>query len=115
MRPFKYNPDFNSGSFNKWIIFQLNQEMENEMGDIVTGWVSIKGMWAMMKTVKGREYTQAAAVQGENTVRFVTRYAPGLTNDMRILHDDRVFEIIAPPINDDELNKTLTIMTKELV
>lgn len=115
MRPFKYNPDFNSGSFNKWIIFQLNQETENNMGDIITDWVDIKEMWAMMKTVKGREYVQAASVQGENTVRFITRYTTGLTNDMRILYDERVFEIIAPPINDDESNKTLTIMAKEMV
>jgi len=115
MQPFKYNPEYHSGRFNKKITFQLNQETENAMGDTVTDWVDVKVMWAMVKTTKGREYIQAAAVQGENTVRFVTRYTTGLTNDMRIVYKGRTFEIIAPPINDDELDKTLTIMAKEVM
>ena len=114
MKPFKYNPEYHTGKFNKRITFQKNVETENEMGDFITEWINGKSAWAMVKTVKGREYVQAASVQAENTVRFVIHYTPGISNDMRIIYDGRTFEIIAPPINDDELDKTLTIMTKEL-
>ena len=78
-------------------------------------WVDVKKCWAMVKTVQGREFIQAAAVQAESTVRFVIRFTTGITNEMRIIYNDRIFEITAPPINDDELNITLTIIGKEVV
>ena len=78
-------------------------------------WVDYRTVWAMIKTLQGREFIQAMAVQGERTVRFVIRYTTGITNDMKILYDGREFDIIAPPINDDEMNKTLTIMAREVV
>lgn len=115
MQPFKYNPNFNSGQFRHRIAIQHMTETENAMGDIVSGWVDFKTVWSMVKTVRGNEFIQAQAVQGERTVRFIVRYTDGITNDMRILYDNRIFEITAPPINDDELNRTLTIITREVV
>ncbi|ALY08068.1 putative head-tail adaptor [Bacillus phage vB_BhaS-171] len=115
MQPFKYNPHFNTGQFRNRISIQQLTETENQMGDTVTGWEEFKNVWAMIKTVRGKEIMQAGAIQGELTVRFVTHYTPGITNDMRIIYDGRTFEITAPPINDDELNKTLTIMAREVV
>lgn len=85
------------------------------MGDVVKDWVEFKRPWAMIKTTQGREVIQAAGIQGEITTRFVIRYTAGITNDMRILYQERIFNIIAPPINDDEANKTLTIIGKEVL
>lgn len=105
----------NPGLFRHKMTFQYYTETENSMGDVVQTWQDVKTVWAMIKTVQGREFIQAAAVQGETTTRFVIRYTKGITSDMRILYDGRTFEISAPPINDDEANKTLTIMAKEVV
>lgn len=105
----------NPAQFNRRITIQSFTETENEQGDIIKIWSDFKTVWSMIKTVQGREYLQAAAVQGENTVRFIIRYTTGITNDMRILYKGRTFSIVAPPINDDELNKTLTIIGKEVV
>lgn len=105
----------NPGLFKHRITFREYVETENQIGDVVKTWQDKKTVWAMIKTIKGTEFVQAASVQGERTVRFVIRYTEGLTNDMRILYDNRTFEIIAPPINDDELNKTLTIIGVEVV
>lgn len=115
MQPFKYNPNYNSGSFRHKITFQQYVESENELGDTIKGWEDFKSVWAMIKTTQGKEFIQAAAVQGERTVRFVIRYTTGITNDMKIFYDGREFDIISPPINDDELDKTLTIMAREVV
>jgi SPP1 family predicted phage head-tail adaptor len=104
-----------SNLFRHRIIFQRNEETENELGDTVRNWVDVKSSWAMVKTIQGREFFQAAAVHAESTVRFVVRYTTGITNDMRVVYKGRIFEIAAPPINDDELNKTLTIIGKEIV
>lgn len=108
-------PKRQANLFNRQITFQSFNETENELGDIIKSWVNVKTVWSMVKTVQGREFIQAAAVQGENTTRFVIRYTTGITNDMRINYKGRIFEISAPPINDDEANITLTIITKELV
>ena len=104
-----------TNQFNHNIIFQNLTETENELGDVVRSWVNVKSSWAMIKTLQGREFIQAAAVQAESTVRFVIRFTTGITNDIRIVYKGRVFEIVAPPINDDEQNKTLTIIGKEIV
>lgn len=105
----------NPAQFRHRITFQTYESTENTMGDAVSAWVNHSTRWAMIKTVQGKEFVQATSLRGESTVRFVIRYVTGITNTMQILYDGRVFEIIAPPINDDELNKTLTIMTKEVI
>ncbi|HHY72699.1 MAG TPA: phage head closure protein [Bacillus bacterium] len=112
MQPFKYKPNLSSGEFRHRIIFQKLDETENTMGDVVSEWVEYKKAWAKIVTVKGREFFAAAAVQNENTVRFIIRYAEEIHTDMRIIYNNRTFEIISV-LNDDELNKTLTIMCKE--
>ena len=105
----------NPANFRHRITFKNYTQTENAMGDTISAWVVHSKKWAMIKTVKGKEFVQATSVQGERTLRFVVRYTKGLTNDMRIIYDERTFEIIAPPINDDELNETLTIMGREVV
>jgi SPP1 family predicted phage head-tail adaptor len=109
----------NPGKLNKRITFQsFNPDATNENGFPISTdqqWSDLKTVWAMVKTLKGREYYQAAAIQAENTTRFVIRYTTGIDNTMRIKYGTRIFEIVAPPINDDERNMTLTIITKEVI
>ena len=115
MKPFKYNPQNNSGSYRHRITIETISETENDMGDVLINWITFKTAWSMIKTVRGNEFVEAASTQGERIVRFIIRYTAGITNDMRIIYDGRIFEIISPPINDDELNDTLTIMAREVV
>jgi SPP1 family predicted phage head-tail adaptor len=66
-------------------------------------------------TLQGREYFSAAAVQAENNVRFLIRYTKKeLTSDMLIEFKGKLYEIVAPPINDSEANKTITIIARRL-
>jgi SPP1 family predicted phage head-tail adaptor len=103
----------NPGQFNRRITIQSNVETKDDLGQIENSWQDSHLVWAMIKTVQGREYFEAASTQNENTVRFVIRYVKGINPHMRILYNDRVFEILSV-INDDERNKTLTILTKEV-
>jgi SPP1 family predicted phage head-tail adaptor len=104
----------NPALFRHRITFQSFTETTNENGFPVQDWTDVKTVWAMIKTLQGREYYEAATTQNENTVRFVIRYTSGINPDMRIKYKDRTFEILSV-INDDELNKTLTIMAKEVM
>lgn len=114
MQPFKYNPNYNSGQFRHRITFQSLHSIVDDLGQVRgQEWQDVTSAWAMIKTVKGREYFQAAISQSEKTSRFVIRYQEGIETDMRILYDGRIFDITEPPINDDEMNKTITIIAVE--
>lgn len=108
----------NPGLFRHRITFQqYDENAVNENGfplEDSQRWTDVKTVWAMIKTLQGREYYEAAATQNENTVRFVIRYTSGITPDMRIKYKDRAFEILSV-INDDERNITLTIIAKEVM
>lgn len=69
----------------------------------------------MIKTVKGSEYIEASASQATRVYRFVIPYTSGITEEMRINMKGRIFDIIEPPMNDDEMYQTLTIIAKEHV
>lgn len=114
MKPFKYNPNNHTGLYRHRITFQEKQKTEDDLGQEVEGeWEDVAQEWAMIKTMQGREYFEAAAAQAERTSRFVIHYRPGIHHDMRIIYDGRIFDISQPPINDDEMNVTLTIIAKE--
>ncbi|MGG3987684.1 phage head closure protein [Bacillus smithii] len=108
----------NPGQFRHRITFQrYDENATNENGfplEEDQRWQDVKTVWAMIKTLQGREYYEAATTQNENTVRFVIRYTSGINPDMRIKYKERTFEILSV-INDDEANKTLTVIAKEVV
>lgn len=114
MRENKYNPNFNTGRFRHPIVFQTVENIPNENGFKVPTYVDFKKAWAMIKTVNGREYYEAASTKNENTYRFIIRYISGLHEDLAILYKGRIFEIetILP---DDEEQGTLTIIAVENV
>ncbi|PEA54505.1 head-tail adaptor protein [Bacillus pseudomycoides] len=118
MRPFQYKPPLNSGDFRNRIIIEQPIVIEDELGqtseDEIT-WKELKKAWAIIKTLKGSEYIAASASQATRMYRFIIPYTHGITEEMRINIKGRIFDIIEPSINDDEQNKTLTIITKEKV
>ncbi|AMQ19662.1 phage head closure protein [Geobacillus sp. JS12] len=106
------------GLFRHRITFQqYDENATNENGfplEDSQRWQDVKTVWAMIKTLQGREYYQAATTQNESTVRFVIRYTTGINPDMRIKYKDRIFDILSV-INDDERNVTMTIVAKEVM
>lgn len=70
-------------------------------GSIVVTWATFMGnVPAEVLTGAGREFVAANAEQAEITARIAMRWFPGLTSQMRILWDGRVFGIAAPPETD---------------
>lgn len=50
-------------------------------------------VWAAVSNLHGKEYFAAKAVQAENTIKFTIRYRPGITSNMKIRFQDRLFNI----------------------
>lgn len=104
----------NPGKLNKRITFQRKTSAKDDDGfENTQQYEDVISVWAGAKTISGREYYQAAAVQNEKQVRWIIRYREGLTEDMRIRFKSRIFEIKAI-LDDDELKKTLTIVCEEV-
>lgn len=106
----------NPALFRHRITFQEFTETTNENGFPAEDWTDVKTVWAMIKTdsnTKYREFYEAAAEHSEKIIRFIVRYTTGINPKMRISYKERIFQIIAV-VNDDELNKTLTIIAKEV-
>ncbi|MHC6181073.1 phage head closure protein [Clostridium sp. JNZ X4-2] len=75
------------------IIFQKLTATTNENGFEVEIWEDYSTVWASISNLMGREYFEAAAVQAEKTVKFTIRYLHGITDDMRILFEDKQYNI----------------------
>ncbi|UYO18749.1 phage head closure protein [Bacillus sp. 41-22] len=116
MRPFQYKKPLNTGDFRNRITIEQSVVIKDELNQVIeTSWPELKKAWAMIKTVKGSEYIEASASQATRVYRFVIPYTSGITEEMRINMKGRIFDIIEPPMNDDEMNQTLTIIAKEHV
>ncbi|PEM78549.1 head-tail adaptor protein [Bacillus toyonensis] len=114
MRPFQYKKPLNSGDFRNRISIEQPVVIKDELNQVIeTDWQEVKKAWSMIKTVKGSEYIEASASQATRVYRFVMPYTSGITEEMRIKMNDRIFDIIEPPMNDDEMYQTLTIIAKE--
>jgi SPP1 family predicted phage head-tail adaptor len=113
MQQFKYNPNYHTGLFRHRITFQKLQTTTDELGQETKEWVDDISAWAMIKTLKGREYFEVATSMSAKTYRFIIHYREGIDGTMKIKYKNRIFDIEEPPINDDELNKTLTIIAVE--
>ncbi|MGG0645490.1 phage head closure protein [Bacillus mycoides] len=116
MRPFQYKKPLNTGDFRNRIIIEQPIVIKDELNQVIeTSWQELKKAWAMVKTVKGSEYIEASASQATRVYRFVIPYTSGITEEMRINMKGRIFDIIEPPMNDNEMNQTLTTIAKEHV
>ncbi|MFB6649605.1 phage head closure protein [Bacillus toyonensis] len=114
MRPFQYKKPLNSGDFRNRISIEQPVVIKDELNQVIeTDWQEVKKAWSMIKTVKGSEYIEASASQATRVYRFVMPYTSGITELMRIKMKGRIFDIIEPPMNDDEMYQTLTIIAKE--
>ena len=64
---------------------------------------------ASAEPLQGREYMAASGEQSAVTTRFRMRYIPGVTPDMRVVCEGRIFNIITP-IDPNLLHRELLLM-----
>ncbi|OMF70508.1 phage head closure protein [Paenibacillus glucanolyticus] len=123
MRAYDYNPNrydkrINSGRFNKRISFWGPVVTEDDIGNEIETFGELCKAWSMVKTTKGSEYSGAAQTNTVNVVRFVVRYSKSL-RDLFTVYKTKI-EVryknvpydVKSIINDDEMNKTFTIIAE---
>lgn len=79
-------------------------------------WADTITTWADKKTKGSKEFYAAQKINPETTALFIIRYrSTSITKDMRLLEDDRVFEIIGVPDNVGNQNHWINISCKEVM
>jgi SPP1 family predicted phage head-tail adaptor len=93
----------------------LQQKLINKdpEGLPIETWQDIATIWAAVEPLRGREYFQAATMQSQNMTRFTTRYRKGITSIMRILYDNRSYDIQSV-IDVEGRHQQLELMAKEV-
>lgn len=71
-------------------------------------------MWAQKKVTAGKAAESFDATQHQSTVKFYIRKIAGITAEMRVVHQGRVYELTGPPV-DWEDGRGLTLLTVERV
>lgn len=84
-------------------------------GEVLRSWNTVAaGVPAAIEPLSGREYfgmQQATAVADS---RITIRWMAGVTSKMRVQYGERQFEIVAPPRNVDERNRTIELTCREV-
>lgn len=79
----------------------------DEYGEPLDNWEDFRtGIWASKDPLLGNEYFTALTLNSKVEVKFNMRYIPGITNEMRIKHNDETYEILSA-INVKSLNREL--------
>ncbi len=83
-------------------------------GITTEAWEMLCSIWAKVVPLSGREYFQAAAVNRENSIRFVIRYRSDVTAEMTIRWRGADYNIESV-INPGSRNIALEILAKSEV
>lgn len=78
-----------------------------------TTWEAFAPVWAAIEPLRGREFFAAQQMQSEATAKITIRYLAGVTANMRVVHESRIFELTGPPIDPEERHVELQLMVKE--
>jgi SPP1 family predicted phage head-tail adaptor len=80
-------------NFDELIDIQQPIESRNGVGEMAVTWQTYKKVWAALNFKGGREGFYARQVVATGDVVFKIRAIPGITAKMRILHDQKVYDI----------------------
>lgn len=104
----------NIGRLNRRITFLTAKETQNTINQTTQEWKEYKSVWATVKALRGSERYEAMKVQAQQIYKITTRYHDGITPDMRILFNGKIFEITSVN-NVEEANYMLEMECTEYV
>jgi len=103
-----------AGTLKHKIEIQQNDPTQDSTGAEVENWTVFDETWAAVWPVSATERLSMGKLQGEVSHKIRIRFTAGVTSAMRILFKGRVLDIMAPPINKDELNEYLDMLCREV-
>jgi len=103
-----------AGKLRHVVTIQQPIKTNNAINEAVIDWqVFARDIRANLLPLGSKEFFAQDKEKSSITHKLFIRYIEGVTNQMRIIMGARIFEIVAPPINVDEMDRELVIMVKE--
>lgn len=104
-----------AGHLNRRITIQRKVSEAQPSGQRKPEWVDYKTIWAQVKCTDSKAVDSTGAIQHESIYRFYIRRTSGITPEMRILYQDRIFYFTGAPVDWEDERTGLTLLAKELV
>ena len=101
-----------SGMLRHRVTLQRFQQGQDAYGGPVETWEDVATVWASLEAMSGREFFASQQTQSEVTQRIRIRYRTDVTADMRVTHNGKVFNIVAPL--PDNRGRELVLMCREV-
>ena len=101
-----------AGALRQRLQIQAKVETRDSRGGVIETWSTVAERWGMITPLRMREIFQAQQVEARVSHRITLRYYAGLTNQHRVVHEQRVFHI-QPPINVNERNRETELLAME--
>jgi len=97
----------------------ISIEKKEHVRDAIGGesddkWIEFTKAYAEIKPIAGKEFMSANAHQNSVSHRVIIRFTPGIKAEMRVKHDERYFNILAPR-DFFEKKRWLELMCEELL
>lgn len=102
------------GKLKHRVTLQEYTATRDSYGAELEAWVDIATVWASVEPLTGREYFQTQQINAEISTKVTIRFKAGVTAKMRLIYNDRVFEIISV-INTEEKDVQLVLMCREMI
>ena len=106
-----------SGALSQRITLQQRAVAQDATGGQLATWSDVATVWAEVTPLSGRELIAAQAVASETSHQITLRWQPAFADPqtvaaLRVVMNGRCFNISAA-INEDERNRTLTLLVSE--
>jgi len=100
------------GKLRHKVSIQKLESTQDALGGKVESYTHFCDAWAEIRPVSGREYFIDNQRYARCTHSIIVRFVPGITPSMRVLFNDRVFDIEAV-LNAEERNIYLRLLAVE--
>lgn len=85
----------NAGELRCRVSIQQKVALRGRDGGEVPQWGTVATVWAAVEPMLGREFVEGRQLTAEVTTRIRVRYRAGLTPEMRVVHGDDIYEVVA--------------------
>jgi len=103
-----------AGKLRFLVSLQSATAVEDDYGEDVTTFTEYASVYADIIPLSGKEFFAAQQVNSEITIKVIIRYRDDVKASHRVVYNNQVFEIAAPPINVRMRNRDLQLLCKVL-
>lgn len=103
-----------SGPLRHSITIQSKGQTKNGFGELVEAWSDFAIVRADVRDIASSERYVSQSLNSVMTKKFFIRYVDGITADMRIVHEGKVYDI-DPPVDSAGKRRMLEISGTEAV